>query len=72
MTPLQILEKFNSCYVEIQAIAQSAEWHELCDKSNDPEMKIHLGDVLHYLGEAMNCVEECVEVRTSNGSNTPA
>lgn len=58
MTPLEILEKFNSYYIEIQAIAQSEEWQKLCEKKhNDPEMKTHLGDVLHYLGEVMDCVE---------------
>ncbi|MEH2034026.1 MAG: hypothetical protein V7K67_31210 [Nostoc sp.] len=64
MTPLEILEKFNSYYIEIQAIAQSEEWQKLCEKKhNDPEMKTHLGDVLHYLGEVMDCVDSCVEMK---------
>ncbi|MBH8566758.1 hypothetical protein I8748_32180 [Nostoc sp. CENA67] len=49
---------FNRCYVEIEKIAQSEEWRWLCDRPNaDPEMKTHLGDVLHYLSEAMGCLE---------------
>ncbi|MEH1902492.1 MAG: hypothetical protein V7L04_14005 [Nostoc sp.] len=59
MTPFEILQKFNQYYVEIEAIAQSEEWRKLCEaKHNDPEMKTNLGDVLHYLGEAINHVEE--------------
>jgi hypothetical protein len=71
MTPLEILEKFNLYYVEIQAlaklavgIAQSEEWQKLCQsRGNNPEMKTHLGDILHYLSEAMDCVDSCVEVK---------
>ncbi|MBW4675908.1 MAG: hypothetical protein KME52_18375 [Desmonostoc geniculatum HA4340-LM1] len=29
-----------------------------------------IGDILHYLGEAMNCVNECIEVRANNGNNS--
>ncbi|MHC5779209.1 hypothetical protein [Nostoc sp.] len=58
MTPLEILQKFNQYYVEIEAIALSEEWQELCKaKHDDPEMKTHLGDVLHYLGEAIDCLD---------------
>ncbi|HYX18177.1 MAG TPA: hypothetical protein VE944_28185 [Nostoc sp.] len=59
----EMLSKFNSHYVEIEAIAQSEEWRNLCEvHHNDPEMKTHLGDVLHYLGESMGCVEEIKDV----------
>ena len=64
MKPSEMLQKFNQYYVEIEAIAQSKEWQDMCKaKHNDPEMKTHLGDILHYLSEAMDCVDSCVEVR---------
>ncbi|MBD2730551.1 hypothetical protein H6G96_30605 [Nostoc sp. FACHB-892] len=64
MEPIEILKTFNSCYLKIQAIAQNENWLLLiADKKIDPEAATHLGDVLHYLGEAMGCVEEIVEVK---------
>lgn len=64
MSTIEILQEFNSCYVKIQAIAQNENWLLLiADKKVDPEAATHLGDVLHYLGEAMGCVEEIVEVK---------
>ena len=64
MEPIKILQEFNSCYVKIQAIAQNENWLLLiANKRIDPEAATHLGDVLHYLGEAMGCVEEIVEVK---------
>jgi len=64
MEPLEMLQQFNECYAKIQAIAQSKEWLELTNRNDvDPEMKTHLGDVLHYLEGAMECIEPFVEVR---------
>ncbi|WP_225892940.1 hypothetical protein [Nostoc sphaeroides] len=64
MSPIEILKQFNSCYVNIQTIAQDENWLLLiADKKIDPEAATHLGDTLHYLGEAMGCVEEIVEVK---------
>ena len=64
MEAIEILKQFNSCYVNIQAIAQDETWLLLiADKKIDPEAATHLGDVLHYLGEAMGCVEEIVEIK---------
>ncbi|MCC5633466.1 hypothetical protein LC613_39050 [Nostoc sphaeroides CHAB 2801] len=64
MLPIEILQEFNSCYLKIQAIAQNENWLLLiADKRIDPEAATDLGDVLHYLGEAMGCVEEIVEVK---------
>ncbi|WP_375453216.1 hypothetical protein [uncultured Nostoc sp.] len=64
MSPIEVLEEFNSCYVKIQAIAQDENWLLLiADKKIDPEVATHLGDTLHYLGEAMGCVEEIVEIK---------
>jgi hypothetical protein len=64
MEPIEILKQFNSCYVNIQAIAQNENWLLLiAEKKIDPEAATHLGDVLHYLTEAMGCVEEIVEVK---------
>ena len=64
MEPIEILKQFNSCYVNIQAIAQDENWLLLiADKKIDPEAATHLGDVLHYLSEAMGCVEKIVEVK---------
>ncbi|MCC5654504.1 hypothetical protein LC609_32940 [Nostoc sp. XA013] len=69
MLPIEILQEFNSCYLKIQAIAQNENWLLLIvDKRIDPEAATHLGDVLHYLGEAMGCVEEIVEVKTIQNS----
>lgn len=62
MEPIEMLQQFNECYAKIQAIAQSQEWLELANCNDvDPEMKTHLGDVLHYLEGAMCCVEVFVE-----------
>ncbi len=64
MSPIEILQEFNSCYLKIQAIAQDENWLLLiADKKIDPEATTHLGDVLHYLGEAMGCVEKNVEIK---------
>ncbi|OYD95145.1 hypothetical protein CDG77_10460 [Nostoc sp. 'Peltigera membranacea cyanobiont' 213] len=64
MSPIEILQEFNFCYQKIQAIAQDENWLLLiADKKIDPEAATHLGDVLHYLNEAMSCVEEVVEVK---------
>jgi hypothetical protein len=64
MEAIEILKQFNSCYVNIQAIAQDETWLLLIDeKKIDPEAATHLGDTLHYLGEVMGCVEEIVEVK---------
>ncbi|MDM9580223.1 hypothetical protein [Nostoc sp. GT001] len=64
MKPIEILKQFNSCYLNIQAIAQDENWLKLiADKRIDPEAATHVGDTLHYLGEAMGCVEEIVEVK---------
>jgi hypothetical protein len=64
MQTIEILKTFNSCYVEIQTIAQDENWLLLiADKKIDPEAATHLGDVLHYLCEAMGCLEEVVELK---------
>lgn len=64
MEPIEILQEFNSCYAKIQAIAQDENLLFLiADKKIDPEAATNLGDVLHYLGEAMGCVEEIVEIK---------
>ncbi|AUB44713.1 hypothetical protein COO91_10953 (plasmid) [Nostoc flagelliforme CCNUN1] len=69
MLPIEILQELNSCYLKIQAIAQNENWLLLiADKKIDPEAATHLGDVLHYLSEAMGCVEEIVEVKTIQNS----
>ncbi|BBD63325.1 hypothetical protein NIES2109_61750 (plasmid) [Nostoc sp. HK-01] len=68
MEPSEILKTFNSCYVQLQAIAQDAQWLALANRGDvDPEMKTHLGDVLHYLGEAMDCIEPFVENTNDQG-----
>ncbi|MBD6620049.1 hypothetical protein FNW02_30700 [Komarekiella sp. 'clone 1'] len=62
MSAIEILKQFNSCYLKIQAIAQDENWLLLiADKKIDPEAATHLGDVLHYLGEAMGCVEPLID-----------
>ncbi|MBE9039047.1 hypothetical protein IQ246_28995 [aff. Roholtiella sp. LEGE 12411] len=62
MSPIEILQDFNSCYLKLQAIAQNENWLLLiAEKKIDPEAATHLGDVLHYLGEAMGCVEPLIE-----------
>jgi len=64
MKTIEILKQFNSCYLKIQAIAQDENWLLLiADKKLDPEAATHVGDVLHYLSEAMGYVEEIVEVK---------
>ncbi|MBD2535830.1 hypothetical protein H6G97_43365 [Nostoc flagelliforme FACHB-838] len=64
MSPIEILQEFNSCYLKIQAIVQDENWRKLiADKKIDPEAATHLGDTLHYLAEVMGCVEEIVEVK---------
>lgn len=64
MESIEILKQFNSCYLKIQAIAQDENWLSLiAEKKIDPEAATHLGDVLHYLGEAMGCLEEILEVK---------
>ncbi len=65
MLPIEILQEFNLCYLKIQTIAQNENWLLLiAEKKIDSEAATHLADVLHYLGEAMGCVEEIVEVKT--------
>ena len=50
---------FNRCYKDIKSISESTLWKQLCEaKYNDPEMKTNLGDVLHYLGETIDDIEE--------------
>ncbi|MEH2377384.1 MAG: hypothetical protein V7K27_00510 [Nostoc sp.] len=45
MSPIEILQEFNSCYLKIQAIAQNENWQKLiADKKIDPEAATHLGD----------------------------
>jgi hypothetical protein len=71
METTEILKQFNSCYQKIQAIAQDENWLKLiADKKIDPEAATHLGDVLHYLGEAMGCVEEVVEIKFNQESKS--
>ena len=61
MEPIEILKQFNSCYINIQTIAQNENWLLLItEKKIDPEAATHLADVLHYLGEAMGYVEEII------------
>lgn len=71
MEPSEILKTFNSCYIQLQAIAQDGQWLALVNRNDvDPEMKTHLGDVLHYLGEAMDCIEPFVDITTDQGVQT--
>jgi hypothetical protein len=71
MEPIEILKQFNSCYLKIQAIAQDENWLKLiAEKRIDPEAATHLGNVLHYLTEAMGCVEEVVEVKFNQESKS--
>jgi hypothetical protein len=71
MLPIEILQEFNSCYVNIQAIAQDENWLLLiAEKEIDPESATHLGDILHYLSEVMSCVEEIVEVKFNQESES--
>lgn len=70
MSPIEILKQFNSCYVNIQAIAQDENWLKLiADQKIDPEAATHLADTLHYLGEVMGCVEEVVEIKFNQESD---
>ncbi|WP_375512561.1 hypothetical protein [uncultured Nostoc sp.] len=69
MEPIEILKQFNSCYVNIQTIAQNENWLLLiAEKKIDPKAATHLGDVLHYLSEVMGCLEEVVEIKTIQNS----
>ena len=69
MKPIEILKQFNSCYVDIQTIAQDENWLSLiADKKIDPEAATHVGDVLHYLGEVMGCLEEIIEIKFNQES----
>jgi hypothetical protein len=71
MEPIEILKTFNSCYVNIQAIAQDENWLLLiANKKIDPEVATHLGDTLHYLSEVMGCVEEIVEIKFNQESKS--
>ncbi|MEH1910632.1 hypothetical protein [Nostoc sp.] len=71
MESIEILKTFNSCYLKIQAIAQDENWLLLiADKKIDPEAATHLGDVLHYLAEAMGCLEEVVEIKFNQESKS--
>lgn len=54
-----VLATLNRCYIDVQLISESDTWKWLCDRTTtDPEMKTHLGDVLHYLGEAIGSLED--------------
>ncbi|BDI20646.1 hypothetical protein ANSO36C_64480 (plasmid) [Nostoc cf. commune SO-36] len=69
MKTTEILNQFNSCYLDIQTIAQDENWLSLiADKKIDPEAATHVGDVLHYLSEAIGCLEEVVEVKFNQES----
>ena len=62
-TSTPITEEFsqtlNNCYIQVEAIAQSKEWSDLLRlEAIDPEANSHLGDVLHYLCEAIACLDE--------------
>ncbi|MEJ6486031.1 hypothetical protein N0Y54_33020 [Nostoc punctiforme UO1] len=71
MSPIEILQEFNLCYLKIQTIAQNENWLLLiAEKKIDPEAATHLGDVLHYLSEAIGCVEEIVEVKFNQESKS--
>jgi hypothetical protein len=71
METTEILNQFNSCYLKIQTIAQDENWLLLiADKKIDPEAATHLGDTLHYLAEAMGCVEEVVEIKLNQESKS--
>ncbi len=71
METTEILNQFNSCYLKIQAIAQDEKWLKLiAEKRIDPEAATHLGDVLHFLGEAIGCLEEVVEVKFNQESKS--
>ncbi len=71
MEAIEILQEFNSCDLNIQAITQDKNWLLLiADKRIDPEAATHLGDVLHYLAEAMGCVEEVVEIKFNQKSKS--
>lgn len=71
MKPIEILQEFNLCYLKIQAIVQDENWLLLiANKKIDPEAATHLGDVLHYLDQAMGCVEEVVEIKFSQESKS--
>ncbi|MBE9036059.1 hypothetical protein [aff. Roholtiella sp. LEGE 12411] len=62
MSPIEILKEFNLCYLKLQAIAQNENWLLLIAANQiDPEAATHLGDTLHYLGEAMGCVEPLID-----------
>ncbi|NDJ26248.1 hypothetical protein GS682_32735 [Nostoc sp. B(2019)] len=62
MLPIEILKDFNLCYLKIQTIVQDKDWQKLIsDQEIDPEATTHLNDVLHYLSEAMGCVEPLVD-----------
>ena len=66
MSAIEILKEFNLCYLKIQTIVDDEDWRKLIvDKKIDPEAATHLGDVLHYLGEAMGCLESIVEIKVN-------
>ncbi|MCC5662173.1 hypothetical protein LC608_35765 [Nostoc sp. XA010] len=45
MTPIEILQEFNSCYLKIQTIAQDENWLLLiADQKVDPEAATLRGD----------------------------
>ncbi|MCC5636355.1 hypothetical protein LC593_10885 [Nostoc sp. CHAB 5844] len=56
-------ETLNCCYDDVQKIIESETWKRLCDHYPDPEIKTHLGDVLHYLEQALGCIDEFVNQR---------
>jgi hypothetical protein len=62
MSPIEILKEFNLCYLKIQTIVQDENWLLLiAEKKIDPEAATHLGDTLHYLGEAVGCIEPLID-----------
>ncbi len=62
-----LLCTLSRCYVDIKSTSESTLWKQLCESKHndpemkDPEMKINLGDVLHYLGEMIEDIEEAMQ-----------
>ncbi len=64
MTQSEILQILNACYITLKKIKQSPEWSELLNSEEvDHEAKTHLGDVLHYLSEAIGCVDVAMNMK---------
>lgn len=65
MTTSEILQQLNSSYIKIESIVQSQEWQEICKAKNiDPDVESHLGDVLHYLSEAIACLDDHLLIKS--------